>query len=214
MPPKLKKYAIGLAVTMLFVVGLSVWLVAQAGVVKADNKAYDTATKIADKLNGYIDSEQVIPESLSDASIHNAPDSVTYTKISEEKYKFCVEYKTNSSGMDTASLTTSVMTGLYGDMSSGNYPDDDKYEPTSLYINYYHKKGQDCQTIKPYVYKSSNVLDDWLRQDNSTSLEDVAKECPYDYNAADQEQELNNYYSCIAKQEENRTNNRGSVQLQ
>lgn len=192
MPPKLKKYAIGLAVTMLFVVGLSVWLVAQAGVVKADNEAYDAATKIADKLNDYIDSEQVIPESLSDASIHNAPDSVTYTKISEEKYKFCVEYKTNSSGMDTASLTTSVMTGLYGDMSSGNYPDDDKYEPTSLYINYYHKKGQDCQTVKPYIAYSSS---DYPKLPPSTSQKKY-DECQEAYNN-DLSQTYEDFTKCV-----------------
>lgn len=76
-------YKIGLAVIGVFVIVLVVMVVTQANGAKQDTNSFNEATKIANTLNDYIDSNGTVPQSLSDAGVVNIPSSVTYTKVSD-----------------------------------------------------------------------------------------------------------------------------------
>jgi hypothetical protein len=98
------------------------------------------------------------------------PDSIKYTKTSDTKFKFCVTYKANSSNFDANQAVTDVVFGNYGKYSS--FDDSQSNESSYLYIPTEHKKGENCQTIKPYLYgsNSSDLFDDsFMRSLNSSS---------------------------------------------
>jgi hypothetical protein len=149
--PGIRKYVIGLSVLLLFVLGLVVWLLIQASAVKADNTTYKSATKLASKLNDYISTKNKIPNDLKSVSKDAVPSSIRYTKLSEQRYKFCVTYNANSSNFDATSVQTGLMSRAFGgglDYYGGN----ESSELSYLYIPSTHKKGENCQTIKPYIY--------------------------------------------------------------
>lgn len=163
MQNKLFKYQIGLAVLGLFALGSMVFLIIQAGTTKQDAETHKQASKTADDLNDYISQKQTIPSSLESAKITYNKESVSYKKISSEKYTFCVTYKTGGSTIDGTSLVTQVMyAGI--DMQTATEASD--YEESSLYLLSSYKKGENCQTIKPYVYEDSSDL-----YDNSMTTE-------------------------------------------
>lgn len=166
---KIFKYQIGLVVIGLFTLGITIFLVIQAGVTKQDNDTFERANKTANALNKYLDEIQTIPESLEKAKITYDKETVTYKKVSDESYKFCVTYKADSSSIDGASLVSAVMYGGFdGQMS---YSDED-YEYNSLYLaDYSRKKGENCYNVRPYVYNNSD-----------TSYSE------YDYEAGEQDQ--------------------------
>ena len=147
MQNKLLKYYIGLIVIAVFALGLLVFIVIQASATKHDTQTYKNAQKTADGLNAYIDKKQSIPDSLDDVSITYDSETVSYKKISDEKYKFCVTYEAEGTSVDGTSLISNV---VYGD-SMDYYDDSSSYETESLYLEEAHKKGEDCQTIKPYL---------------------------------------------------------------
>lgn len=161
MQNKLGKYKIGLAIIGVFALGIVVMVVVQAGTTKQDNDTYKQASKIATKLESYVSSHDRIPESLTQIGGPAAPSSVTYHKLSEAKYEFCVTYKADSSGFDATSLgtdlATTALTGIpsgYSGSSSSDTP-----ESSYLYLNSTHHKGKNCQTIKPYIYNTSSSYD-------------------------------------------------------
>lgn len=182
----LNKYKVGLSVIFVFTLGLAIYAAAQAGSARQDNETYKKATKIASELNNYTVSKPP-PMSLEAAGISDVPKTVQYTKISNQKYKFCVTYKADSSGFDAGSIQTQLLTGGYG--NSYSYPDSD-YETSYLYISPIHKKGENCQTIKNY----SGIYD---RYDgySSTSV------CKYDVDASDKAYE--EYLNCLDTESRN-----------
>lgn len=129
---------------------------------RQDVKTEKRAQEIAEKLNSYISKNQEIPESLSAADIKDVPDTIKFSKTSDEKYKFCVTYKA-AKGYGGGDIT-SVLYGAAASQTYGSSYDSyqSDYEPSTLYIGYTHKKGEDCQTIKPYIYNydSYNSYDD------------------------------------------------------
>lgn len=153
MKNSLNKYKIGLLVVGVFTLGMAGYVMIQAGAAKEDNETYKKATKIADKLNDYT-LRKSPPASLQAAGIQDVPDSVSYTRLSSTRYKFCVTYKADSSGFDASSVENQLLSSAYGTDSSYNYDD---YESSYLYLDYTHHKGENCKTIKSY---SSSIYDD------------------------------------------------------
>jgi type II secretory pathway pseudopilin PulG len=157
MQDRLAKYKIGLAVIGLFTLVILIMVLAQAGAAKQDKETYDKANKVANKLNSYIDDKQRIPASLNVTGVKDIPDTITYKRISTTKYRFCVTYKADSSGFNATDIETQLIYGAYG---GGDY---DSYKPDDfLYIDSHHKKGENCQTIKPYIYQE-NTYDDYYQ---------------------------------------------------
>jgi type II secretory pathway pseudopilin PulG len=150
----LAKYRVGLAVIGLFAVGILVVVLIQAGANKQDTATYNRATTMANTLNDYISSKNIVPESLAGAGINNAAANIRYHKLSSSSYKFCVDYKTTSSGFNATGVVTDLATGVTGQSgaaSSGNTSPN-----TYLYLNSTHRKGENCQTIQPTLYNSFN----------------------------------------------------------
>lgn len=148
----LRYYQIGLAVLGLFAVSMAIVLVVQSGAFKEDTQTYKTAEKAAEKLDNYIYEKDEIPKSLKDAGISEDNSNISYKKLSDEKYEFCVTYRAKSEGADIGSVIADAMYGSFEDA----YGDED-YEPSSLYLSSSHNRGKDCQTIKPYIDRSANI---------------------------------------------------------
>ena len=143
MEKSLSKYKIGLLVLMVFAVAMAAIVLVQASATKADTKTNNTASNIADALNNYIDSNGTIPATLAGAGVKQVPSTISYQKLSDSSYKFCVTYKGNSSGFDATGVVSDLMTGSLstdsGD-SGGN---------TDLLIDSMYHKGANCQTVQP-----------------------------------------------------------------
>lgn len=148
MQNKLFKYYIGFAVLGLFTFGLLIFVVIQASAAKSDAQTYKAAQKTAESINKYIDQEQMIPNSLDGAKITYNKETITYKKISDEKYTFCVTYNTNGASVDGTSLIGEV---LYGSSTVYDSDETDTYEYPEIYLSSIHSKGENCQTVKPYV---------------------------------------------------------------
>jgi hypothetical protein len=145
----LAKFKIGLAVLLVFSIVLLIIVVAEASSTKQDTETYNKATNIADSINSYIDANDVIPSSLSAASIYNVPSSVTYDQLSSTQYRFCVDYKTTSSNFSASNVETDLVTSA---LPQDNGADSTYSDNSYLYLNPSHHKGENCTTITPYIY--------------------------------------------------------------
>lgn len=146
----LTKYKIGFGLLGLFVVILLIVVILQAQATKDDTNTYNQATTISNELNTYISTNNLVPNSLADANISTVPATISYQKLSNDLFKFCVDYKTTSSDFDP----TAVATGLISGSATGSATST-QYQPTNgviLYIDAEHHKGNNCQTITPYLY--------------------------------------------------------------
>ncbi len=154
------KYKFGLLAIAIFTVALLIAVIIQAGPTKQDTQTYNKATNIANSLNNYIDTNGIIPNTLGDAGIYNIPSTVSYQPNPDgNSYKFCVDYKTTSSGFDSANVAGDLVTSSEGGGSGGNYTNN-----TDLYINTSHKKGENCQTIYPSYL--NNIYNNQNNQNN------------------------------------------------
>ena len=186
--PGLRKYQIGLGVLGLFTLVLLIFTIIQAGATKSDNKTFQSAQSTASKLGIYINDQQTIPKSLDQAGATNVPDSIRYNKLSDSSYEFCVTYKA-SSGFDASQAQAEAFSGLNGynaNNSSGDYGGKNSF----LYIDSNHKKGENCQTITPYL---SNYGGAGSGSYSDTSTSPYAK-CDDQY-AKDKNE--TNYQSCL-----------------
>lgn len=199
MPKSYNLYKLGLGVIGLFSLVLLIVVLVQASGAKADNLTQKDAQKVADQLNDYVEDEQTIPESLSAAGINDVPSAVRYEKLSKERYKFCVTYKAESSGFDAASVQEEVISGYYG-VDYSDY--ESSYEESYLYLDSTHKKGENCKTIKPYLYSNSSYYDDYNNDEGSSdssseTYTDPSTGCVYDPGSSDDA--INDYYDCLDK---------------
>lgn len=159
---KITKYYVGLAVLMLIVIGLFLFTVGQGAKSKADVKTNKALDDISEKLPDYISSNKKIPGSLEEADIKNVPSSISYTKQDSSTYKLCVEYREAANGHDYGNNWGFWLWSLFG----GGIPTIDeveasdspmhKEEDSTSYLDtytlmYYHKEGETCRTIKPYI---------------------------------------------------------------
>lgn len=187
-PQGLRKYQIGLAVLGVAALIMLVLVLVQAQAAKADSATYDAAQKAASKLESYTSRNDAIPDSLSAAGVSDAPDTIKYTKLSETQYKFCVTYK-SSSGFSSSDVESRVLSGAYGSAYSSAQTSSDSQESSYLYISSTHKKGETCQTIKPYIYNNYSSSS----YSNSTS---ATAKC---YTQYEKDKNLDNYYTCVDK---------------
>jgi hypothetical protein len=151
----MKKYYIGFAVLFIFVLGALVYTLEQGASYKNDKKTSDKFTQIANKLDQYTINNPV-PDSLDQAGTKDIPDTITYTKVDSSKFKLCVTYDHEGNLFDAG--WTSLLGG-YSSSATYNTPSsasssDQTYIDTSVAYN--HKKGENCQTVKPY---SASPLD-------------------------------------------------------
>lgn len=154
----MKKYYIGLMALGLFTIGIAIYVLMMGVQARQDVKTEKAATKAVEKLNSYVSSKQKIPANLKEAGVKDVPSTITYSKLSEEKYKFCVTYKADKgygSGDITSALTGAATSQMYGDYPAPETPEEETY----LYLSYTHKKGEECHTIKPYIYSFDTYND-------------------------------------------------------
>jgi len=162
----LVRYKIGLLVIGLFTIILLVLVLVQAHAAKQDNETYRAANEIVTKLNNYNLDHDKLPSSLAAAHITNVPASVSYQKLSEGSYKFCVTYKATSSDFDATSALSDVASGHYSSPSVSDSTEDSYY----LYLPSSHHKGANCQTVKSFTTPSYDCssYDSYSCYDNST----------------------------------------------
>jgi hypothetical protein len=141
----MKKYYIGVLAICAAALVIFVYVAALGISTKQDAKTLKAAQSAADKLDSYIDQHQSIPATLEQAGITDRPDTITYEKQGTTSYKFCATYK-GSSAPDLASPLA-----LY----TGGFPATDSSNSAYLYISPQYKKGQNCQTVTPYLYSSN-----------------------------------------------------------
>lgn len=174
------KYQLGLAIIGVFTLVVVGLVFVQASATKQDAATDKRANEIADKLNEYVSARDTIPASLSEASITDVPASITYTKVSSDSFKFCINYKSTSSNFDTSSVALSLATG--GKVDPGGY---DFSSKSYLYVPTSHHKGENCQTISPYMSGgygcdsslfSSACIQPLQSQNSSSSLNDSAQD--------------------------------------
>ncbi len=189
LPRALHKYAIGLAVLGILTIGLVGLVVVQASYAKADAKTYEAASNAANKLSSYVSSNNKIPADLSEAGLASTPDSITYKKLDEKRYRFCATYKADSSGLDATSLQYALFSTAMSGSSSADESDDQ--EVSYLYITSAHHRGENCQTVKPYIYTSSYYN---FKSDSSST-----NSCgSYAFDMTDSE--YDSYRQCLQKQ--------------
>lgn len=153
MKSNLLPYKLGLGVVGLFTLILLVVVMIGAGNYKHDNVLNAEAGNISVKLNDYIDSHQIIPSSLSQAGI-NQPEGITYTKLSDSSYKFCVNYRSNYNGFSSAQIEQQILNSGQG---SATYSYNSN-GASALYPSTFYHKGENCLTVNPilYNYNSTN----------------------------------------------------------
>lgn len=134
-------YKIGLAAIGVFVVTLLVIVLSQASANKQDQNTYNKAISISTSLQNYIDRNNKLPDNLAQAGATNVPSTISYTKLSNYSFKFCVTYKASSSSFDPSSVTSNLInssiSNTVGSSDTGSY----------LTIGANYHKGLNCQTI-------------------------------------------------------------------
>jgi hypothetical protein len=154
----MKKYYLGLLVISLVVLGLAGYTINLGAQSKQDKVTYEKAKDVSEALNEYIENEGEIPENLESLETEDIPSTIKYKKVSSTEYELCLTYKADKSygGSDiTSVLTGAALGGMYGDFDMSDYEAD--YKSSYLYINPYYSKGENCQTIEPYLGLSSNI---------------------------------------------------------
>ena len=144
-------YKIGLAVVGLFTIGLIVFVVMQSSAAKQDKQTTQAASSIADKVNNYVDARGKVPDSLAAAGVHNAPSTITYQKLTDSKYRFCITYRASGGSGAVTDFETrlSDATGIDGGYPSADVSSSD--DQGILVIPDAHNKGTNCQTVTTYV---------------------------------------------------------------
>lgn len=147
----MKKYKLGLLLLAVLVLGLAVYTMVLASGSKQDKKTEAKDQEISTALNSYVTEKDKIPASLDEAGVNDVPNSIKYKKLSDEEYQVCVTYKSagnmyQSIGLSPFSLLN--FTSMYGNINA-SMPE--STSRTVYYPGYSHKKGENCQTVKPYT---------------------------------------------------------------
>ncbi len=161
----IKKYYIGLGIIGLIAVAAVILLAVKGSSVKQDKITNKRAGEISTALDNYIQDKNEIPDSLGDVGEKDVPDTIKYSKVSKEKYSICLSYKADSStgygGMGIydlisgGAISKNQDTVEYQYSASGLGGDFGYHEETYFRPPYSHKKGENCQTIKPNISYSS-----------------------------------------------------------
>jgi type II secretory pathway pseudopilin PulG len=178
----MKNYKIGLAIICALVLGLTIYTLVLGVNSKQDIATDKKAQEIATKLNDYITNNQRIPKKISEVGVNDVPAAISYNYKSNTEYEFCVTYKAASQGYNSGIsdvLTSPLTSRLYGTTSSGDQEisANSTYKPSSLYFYGGHKKGANCQTVKPYIYGSGYNYDySPPSSSSSTNAKDVERQ--------------------------------------
>jgi hypothetical protein len=175
----IQKYYIGLGVLGLLTLGLLIYVIIAGGLSRQDTITFKSANQVANKLNNYIEAKQKIPSDLSEAGVTDVPDTISYTKLSSSSYKFCMTFRSASGESVSNSVSQAVSSYQNASGGASYYPD---YNDTQLYISSDYQKGENCKTVKPYIYDATG-----------------GGSCTYPYSDSSQ-QALNKYYDCLDKQ--------------
>lgn len=160
-PKGITKYYIGLGLLMILALGCLIYAFSQAGAAKTDRQTNKTVEQISSKLSTKIAQTGEIPNSLQEAGVSDLSPTVDYKKLSTTQYKVCIEYKAASGGFDAG--WWSLLGGAYDNSNTDVYGGNDSSYFDST-VTYKHKKGQNCQTIKPYgVGDYYNNYDNYLK---------------------------------------------------
>jgi hypothetical protein len=142
----MQKYKLGILILAIFSLGFFGYVISNGISSKDDVKTYKAAQTIAEKLNNYTTDKEP-PSSLDKLGVKDVPDTIKYSKLSSNEYKFCATYKFDAgTGIDPPSIFSGQAlvpnnAGQSGyDYSSSGY----------LYVTSDYKKGENCQTIKTY----------------------------------------------------------------
>jgi hypothetical protein len=174
----MKKYYIGIVIICLLTLGFAGYVAYVGLSSKQDVATLKKAREIEPKLNDYVQQNQKIPASLDEVGVSDVPTTIKFTKTSEKEYTFCVTYKAESGYNDYGlgqSLIGPALSGGATVYDDPNYYNSESiYVPESLYVSESHKKGENCQNIKPYFRNSYqppsyNVLPNEGEKPSSTS---------------------------------------------
>jgi hypothetical protein len=155
---KIKKYYIGFAVLLLLTIVLVFYTLAQGSKSKSDAEANKKLEEISTKMDSYALKNNRVAVSLSDAGIDDSVSAISYTKQSNTSYKLCVTYQNASNGYGAD--WTSILGPLFGsgysaDSSSDSLSSSSGHSYLDTYtLKYHHKKGENCQTVHPYISSS------------------------------------------------------------
>lgn len=152
MKASLLRYKIGLLIIAILTIGLVIFVIVQAGAVKQDTKTTQDATNIAQKLNDYVDAQGAVPDSLATAGVRNVPSTISYQKLSDSKYRFCITYRAPGGSAAIGDLETRFSDAMSID-GGGSISSDvgQTSDQGVLVIPDPHHKGANCQTITPYT---------------------------------------------------------------
>lgn len=179
---KMFKYYVGLGAIGLFTVVLLIITIVQGASAKQDNATKKKASEISKALNSYISTNKKIPASLDEANIKDIPSSITYKKDSDTEYTFCATYKeaysygsaSASSLISGSALKQNSSTSLANDYYGDSYTS--TYKASTLYPTYSYKKGENCQTIKPYIYSSTSYPSSYSSSSSSSNIQASARD--------------------------------------
>jgi hypothetical protein len=152
----MQRYYLALSVIGLLAAGITGYAVVKAISARQDVQTEKRAREIAEDLNSYVTERGTIPSSLAEAGVKDVPSTITYTpKDDGSGYTFCMTYKEARDGFGSPDFT-SVVTGYALRGSGMPYYDDTEFAVSYLYIDYTHKKGENCKTVEPYQFDYFN----------------------------------------------------------
>lgn len=164
----MKKYYLGFLVLTVLTVFATIYTLAQGEAGKKDEETAKKVEKIAPELDEYIYQENKIPQSLDAAGIKDVPSTITYTKLDEERFKFCATFQRASGSFDAGPFA--FLTGL---AFRAPEPEDDSGEERTYFdyytLSYFHKKGENCQTVKPMLQTEYDYQTDSIYLDEQPS---------------------------------------------
>lgn len=164
----MKKYYFGLIVLLMLTLGLTSYVLAAGKDGKKDEETNKKLDSINTKLNDHLYSENMIPASLEEVGVKDVPSTITYQKLDDERFKICVHFDSESSAFDAGPLA--LLTGLVFRAPTPEPSSDEEltyFDGYSLMFN--HKKGENCQTVKPTMpgdFNDLNAQDDLNLQDD------------------------------------------------
>lgn len=145
----MKKYYAGLIILIALSLGLVGYTLASGKSSKKDAETSKRVESVSTKLTDYIYREGKLPSSFEEADIKNVPSTIRYERLDEERFKFCAYYDRAGSSFDTGPFV--FLTGLIFRVPATDEAsqDEEKTYLDGYIISYSHKKGDNCQTVRP-----------------------------------------------------------------
>jgi len=153
----LRKYLFGILALGLLTAILAAYVLLQGASAKQDNLTLQAAKDAAEKINSYVTEKNEIPASLNEAGVKSAPNTIKYTKKSASEFEFCATYK-KANQLNIGSFDQ-ILFGLTAGGQAASSSSYGNYDSSYLYIDDQYKAGENCQTIKPYIYSPEPLND-------------------------------------------------------